>query len=182
MIIEAMKGNWVCLRCADKEDVDFTLAIRDDVEKNRFLTKFHNTKAEQAAWIEQQRLAVDSCFLVIENLAGKPLGTIGFCNFDFVNNICECGHYVSWGMPMENVEANLLMLDYLFNVSKISKSYIYVYPENKQVVSLNQRFGYKFVKEETMGNGDLGLRFELESEQYNVQRKKIVALLDTIKK
>ena len=83
---------------------------------------------------------------------------------------------------MENVEANLLMLDYLFNVSKISKSYIYVYPENKQVVSLNQRFGYKFVKEETMGNGDLGLRFELESEQYNVQRKKIVALLDTIKK
>ena len=76
MVIPPMTGRFVRLRCAEEGDVAFTLAIRNDPELTKILPKISNTEQEQRDWINKQRALEDSCFMVFENLEGKPLGTI----------------------------------------------------------------------------------------------------------
>ena len=178
MVIPPMTGRFVRLRCAEEGDVAFTLAIRNDPELTKILPKISNTEQEQRDWINKQRALEDSCFMVFENLEGKPLGTIGFYHVDSGWESCETGRYVSYGSPAENIEAVLLQLDYLFEQRNIKKIVGHVQLENRHVRIFNERFGYEFVQEVDMDWGGPSAIYHLYPEKYYARRTKIMALLN----
>lgn len=178
MVIPPMTGRFVRLRCAEEGDVAFTLAIRNDPELTKILPKISNTEQEQRDWINKQRALEDSCFMVFENLEGKPLGTIGFYHVDFNRGVCEFGRQISYGSPVENVEAMIILYDYLFSVYKMKKVVSHGQLKNTHVRNLAQRFGCQFVQEVELEWGGPSALYHLYPENYYAKRPKIVALLD----
>jgi len=179
MVIEPLEGHWVRLRCAEESDAEFTLAIRNDPELTKIMPKVHNTIPGQREWIRRQREAADSCFLVIETLEGEALGTLGFYNIDDQNNSCEVGRSISYGSPMENIEASVLLNDYLFGKRRMKRLIAHVQLKNRQIRTLNERFGYQFVREVMMeGEAGVAALYYNYPKEYYVKRPEIIALLN----
>ena len=146
MIIDTISGRFVRLRCATEADAEFTLAIRNDPDKTKILPPIHNTLEQQKEWINKQTMAKDSCFMIIERLDGKSLGTLSFYNIDWENRVCEMGRLCSYGTPVENIEANVLLTDYIFIELKFIKIVGQVQLANIHVQSYNEKFGYEYIK------------------------------------
>ena len=181
MIIDILAGNFVKLRCANQADAEFTLAIRQDPEITKILPPIHNTLEQQREWLLKQIVAEDSCFLIIENLQGKALGTLSFYNIDWENRVCEMGRLCSYGTPVENIEANVLLTDYLFMELKFVKLTGQVQLANIHVKSYNERFGYEYIRNAYMEWGGEHALYELYPDKYYAKRKKIMLLLDSVK-
>ena len=182
MYIEPIEGHWVRLRCAEEKDAEFTLSIRNDPEKTRFISRLNNTLAGQREWLKKYSLSDDGCLLVIENKSGESLGTISFFNIDYDVNICEVGRFISYGNSLENIETSILLMDFLFEVKKFVKLIVYVYKENKPIINYNKRFGYEIVQETVIENscGDnaVGVKLELWPEKYYAQVNSFKNLLN----
>jgi len=183
MVIEPLVGHWVRLRCAEESDAEFTLAIRNDPELTKIMPKVHNTISGQREWIRHQREAADSCFLVIETLEGKPLGTQGFYDIDDQNSSCEIGRNISYGVPVENIEALVLLYDYLFGKRKMKQLIGHVQLKNRQIRNLSEKFGCSFVRE-VMMEGETGAAALCYNypKAYYAKRPKIIALLNAARR
>jgi len=181
MVIEPLTGHWVRLRCAEESDAEFTLAIRNDPELTKIMPKVHNTIPGQREWIRRQREAEDSCFLVIETLEGKALGTLGFYDIDEQNSSCEVGRTISYGSPVENVESHVLLYDYLYGERKMKRIIGHVQLKNKQVRTFGERLGGKFVRDVMMeGEAGAAALYYNYPKEYYAKRPKIIALLDAV--
>lgn len=171
-----LKGKNISLVPVETSDADFIVKIRNDVDKCRYLHKVSSAAEAQARWIEEQRSREGDYYFLIKDLNGKKIGTIGLSNI--ADGCGETSRFVSYGSPLENVEANLLITDFAFDTVGLKRIRGYVCAQNKKVISLQKRFGYLFDDFESIVDG-MDVRFAtLTREDYRRKRSKIVMLLE----
>lgn len=175
-IIEPIAGKRINLRCAEASDAEFTLSIRNDPELTRFIPRVNSDYETQKKWIVSQQDASDSCFLVYERKNHECIGTISYYDFDTLAKKCEIGRYISYGTAMENVEAVLLLLDYLFEETDINEVTLNNDAQNNRIIKFWEKFGATFNTRISM-NGWIAAQYKLTKESYYVKREKILALL-----
>ena len=77
---------------------------------------------------------------------------------------------------MENVEAVLLLLDYLFEETDINEVTLNNDAQNNRIIKFWEKFGATFNTRISM-NGWIAAQYKLTKESYYVKREKILALL-----
>lgn len=149
-----LEGKYVNLRPVEEEDSEFILTIRNDYSISKYLPKLNVTVDEQKSWISKQRVDKESYYFLIESAEGKRLGTISY--YDIVGNHGESGRVCSIGNATQNVEALILFYNYLFYELNVEYVTIWVYEDNKPVLSLKQSIGFTW-----NGNGidDSGMKY-----------------------
>ena len=173
---DALCGKFVALRCADESDAEFTLKIRNDPALTEFIPIISSSVEEQRKWLKKTAEDADDCFFIIQGRDGKPLGTISFYNVDYESGKCELGRYISYGRAAENVEAAVILLDYIFNEKKMNAAIMNCDERNGKIISFWKRFGA-----ELAGNSDRGswkaAEYVLTRAAYSSRRAEITKLL-----
>ena len=93
-------------------------------------------------------------YFLIESVEGKRLGTISY--YDIVGNHGESGRVCSIGNATQNVEALILFYNYLFYELNVEYVTIWVYEDNKPVLSLKQSIGFTWNGD---GIDDSGMKY-----------------------
>ena len=167
-------GKHIRLVCASESDAEFTMKIREDPDLTRFIPALHNTLENQKKWIEAQRTKENDVFYVIKGSSMESKGPISCYGFEDLH--CVLGRYISYGNALENVEAAVLLLDYLFGSRDIE--YVVLTPDekNEAIISFWKKFGAVF-SERIQRDGWTEAQYHLHKADYLERRKKIVRLI-----
>ncbi len=166
-------GRYVTLKAVTPDDAEFILSIRNDEQFKGKIPKLNCSIEEQRQWIIKQRKMPEDYYYIIWSKDGKRLGTLGaYCA---ENGEYETGRIVSYGDPRENMEAYLLMLDFVFS----KRDYVtgWCFAENKKIVTLNSKLGTIITEIITNENGDKIFCNVTRKEDYLRCSKKIKKLL-----
>lgn len=174
-IIKPLVGKRVILRCAEEKDAAFTLAIRNDPKLTEYIPKVDVSLEEQKKWIASQQKRLDSCFMVYENLNGICKGTLSFYDIDTENKICELGRYISCGNALENVEAVILLLDYIYD-NGFEQIILNNDIRNKKIINFWRKFGAELFDTVDMGSWTAA-QYRLHKSDYELQRSAVASLL-----
>lgn len=143
MIVEkALEGRFVDLVSASADDAKFILGLRNDATISKYLPKLNITVDQQIKWIEAQRDNLSSYYFVMKTKASESIGTFGV--YDILDSHAETGRFASIGDSMQNVEAMVLLFDFVFHTLRLDYITCWVYSDNKSVLSLNTKFGYEW--------------------------------------
>lgn len=176
---KAIEGKFVHLRAVQLEDAEFILKIRNDKEISKYLPPLDITIEQQKSWISKQRNDSDSYYFIFTNNKGESLGTISVYNID--NEHAEVGRFCSFGDSVQNMEAALLCDDFIFYTLGLSYLEIWVYKENKPIISLNQGFGCKWYGENVGDSWELFLFGKMTKEDYEKKTLKIRKNISIVK-
>lgn len=165
---EPIVGQLVILRTAEERDAEYTLRIREDGEKTKYLTQFKGTIQSQIAWIKNEIESPNDCFCIVEDKTGRPIGTYGFEAYDPAMKTAVTSHALLFGTPMHNSEAMFLLHKYLFEVLSIEDAITYILEENKASRGVIFRFGGKEVsrKYDPTHHMDL-VRIDIQRDDFN---------------
>lgn len=139
---DVIRGKMVCLRPVEESDAEFILSVRNDPKISKYLPKLNVTVEEQKVWIKHQREDDSSYYFIIESVENQRLGTISV--YDIENRHGESGRFCSIGNPLQNVEAMFLLYDFCFCQLQLELLKIWVFTENKKVISLDSKLGYEW--------------------------------------
>lgn len=172
-----IKGKYITLSSVtlSKEDIDFILSIRGDVDKTKYLHRIDLNYDKQKAWVENQQKQPNDYYFIIRDLNGSRIGTIGLSNID--DGVGETSRFVSYGNALENVEANLLIIDFAFYTIGLSKLGGTIVASNSGVISLQKKFGYSISNYTYKKDGFEMVDASLTKEAYANNRKNIEKLL-----
>ena len=175
-VCEPLRGKYIDLLCAETSDAEFTLNIRNDSELTKYIPSIKTSISNQIMWINEQRNRAFDVFFVIKKKDGIPLGTISYYDFNSDNKSCEIGRYISHGNAFENIEAVLLMLDYLFCEYDLAWILLNIHQNNMPVISLWKRFGALF-ECEVQKDGWKSVQYHLTQRDYKTNRAMVLKLL-----
>lgn len=168
-----LKGTRINLRPVEVNDAEFTLKIRNDESLTEFIPKVSGTLETQSAWIARQREKEGDYFYIIENKDGKALGTLAY--YDVVGNTCELGRYISYGNAYENVEAAVLLIEYLFD-SGFTKIIFNNDERNNRIIRFWKKFGVEYAEAVPM-EGWTAAQYWLTPDLYSKKRESIMKLI-----
>ncbi len=171
----SMEGHYVNLRSATEEDAAFTLEIRQQPDIVRYIPEIKNTQQQQAAWIRQQRKTEGDYFFVVESKDGQRLGTISIYHIQGLQ--AESGRLALRGDVFQNVEAEILLLDFAFDELKLQEVYGEIYTQNTRALRFSKQFGG--IVQDAIGqlNGQPVYRLVHRKPGYTACRKKIAAVI-----
>lgn len=135
---KVIEGRFVDLKSATVEDAEFALSIRQDPEFTKYLPKLDISISEQIAWIERQQEKEDDYFFIVYDKKGNRLGTYGI--YDINNSRAETGRLAMRGNALQNLEMQLLVYQFAYNVLNLQELYGFTYDINVR----NQRFIQQF--------------------------------------
>jgi RimJ/RimL family protein N-acetyltransferase len=134
-----IEGRYVALRSATVEDAEFTLAVRQNPEFNKYLPRITNTLEQQKAWIQKQRNKDDDYFFVVWDKQCNRIGTISIYNIE--GDHAEAGRLTMRGNAFQSIEAQLLSFRFGFNDLNLKTIVSYIYVENAGALRFTQQFG-----------------------------------------
>ncbi len=145
-----LSGQKVNLRPYDKEkDLKNCLRWVSDPEIRRYFPTFmqfpHTLKTE-ADELEPLTSGTGNCFLIIETLDAKSIGTIGLFSIDWVNRTAETGTLIGkkeYQNKGYGADAKMILLNYAFNSLNLRKITATVLSDNKKSLSYNKKCGYQ---------------------------------------
>lgn len=175
-ISDTLRGKYIDLVCAEESDAEFTLEIRNDPELTKYIPVLSGDIEGQKRWINNQREKEFDVFYVIKRKDETPIGTLSFYDYVEGSNSCEIGRYISHGNAFENIEAVLLMLDFLFSEHHVDWVLLNIHENNTPVISLWKRFGAQFVCDEQK-DGWKSVQYHLKRIDYDNNREMIAKLL-----
>lgn len=175
-LIDPINGHYVTLRCVEPSDAEFTLAIRNNEELTKYIPKVNGTLDTQRKWIENQQKKAGDYFFIIQKNNGSPAGTISFYDVDPSTGVCELGRYISLGNALENVEAAVMLVDYIFQEAGLKKIILHSDENNKKIMNFWIKMGAVFEHNVEM-DGWTASRYGLTPELYKEKRPKVVKLL-----
>lgn len=146
---KVIEGKYVNLRSVLEDDIEFTYNIRKDPQFHGMMGCAALTIEEQSCYIMQQIKKENDYYFVIENKKGKSIGLIGV--YDINEKIAEEGRSVSYGSPLENIEAGLLIDFFEREILKLEWIRINIYEENKKMIHMCRRLGYEEIGKDTRG-------------------------------
>ena len=173
---EPMTGVRVTLRCAEEGDAEFTRMIRRDPQLTKYIPVIQGTLEDQICWLRKQREKKDDYFFVIEEHSGKSIGTVSCYDIDTESAVCEVGRYISYGNSMENVEAVLLLLDFVFGDLRMKSVILNNDERNHGIIGFWKKMGASFTESIPMGSWTAA-QYRLTAEAYEMKRPGVMRLI-----
>jgi UDP-4-amino-4,6-dideoxy-N-acetyl-beta-L-altrosamine N-acetyltransferase len=132
------------LRLAAMEDAERLRSWRNQDRIRANMYSDHLIEAdEHAAWLSRT-LASDTARVMVFELAGQPVGMVGFSNIDRHNDRCDWAFYLGEETPRGTGAAmEFLALDHAFDDLGIGKLCCEVFAFNAGVVKMHGRFGFQ---------------------------------------
>ena len=90
-ISNTLCGKYIDLVCAEENDAEFTLEIRNAPELTKYIPVLSGSIMGQKEWITKQKEKEFDVFYVIKKKDGSPIGTLSFYNYVQESNSCEIG-------------------------------------------------------------------------------------------
>lgn len=177
-----IEGKFINLVPFTLNDVANVVEIRNR-EKNRYFfnqTNDLNIEA-QTKWYEAYLERDDDIYWCIYNKQNQFIGTVRVYKINKDADICDQGSFVIYedhaeGAPYA-IEAELLTLDFAFNVLKINSIVNEIRADNKVMNNLAKKLGFDF-KKNTLINGVDYKYYVLNPRNYKKNRDKFQAVID----
>lgn len=188
-----LDGKYVYLEEVRPKYFPYIIDWRNNPENNRFLNQpFKLTIELQTKWYEETYLKDMSqgLFVMVDKTNEIPFATLGWTDYEADKHVCILGRALvgnhEYKGSKELMEGYLLLQDYIHDDMKVDVSYIHVVNENKKVISLNKRWGYRIntgaikYPHELCVNGMHQTEYVRTIEQYEIAREKIVNILNNL--
>jgi hypothetical protein len=167
----AVHGNKLVFRDATPADAGFILGLRTDASKNRYLSATAPDVAQQTAWLERYANDPEQLYFIIENTAGKPVGTVRLYD--------RRGPSFCWGSWIKaddapagfGIESALMVYHYALHLG-FTAAHFDVRRENAGVISFHQRSGARIVDE-----NELDYFFEIGPDEIRAMLDKYQTIL-----
>ena len=186
-IIEEYREKKIAGKCIDlipitPEDAANIVEIRNR-EKNKFFLNQTNelNVEEQKKWYEKYVTRDNDIYWCIYNKKGEFIGTVRVYDIDEEKDLCDQGSFMideeqAEGAPYA-LEAEILTLDFIFDVLKIGNVINEDRVDNKVMNNLTKKLGFDF-KEKTIINGVEYNYYLLNLGGYKKNREKFVQIID----
>lgn len=168
-----ISGKTINLRDIEESDAKFTLDLRCDENKSKFLHKTQNDLEKQIDYIKKYKNKHNEWYFIIESKSGEPLGTVRI--YDVIDNEDFC--WGSWliknGAPTTTgIESALLIYEYAFYQLGFTKVHFDVRKDNNSVRKFHERFGAKKISE-----NDLDVFYKYSKDEYENIRNKYLKFI-----
>lgn len=175
---QGFKGKTMYLRPVEISDAEFLVKIRNDKEMTKYLHPVSLSVEREREWIARQRNRQGDYFFMICGLDGSALGAIRLSGI--ANGSGEVGSLVSYGNSVQNIEAELYITDFAFNIIGLSYLRGYTCIANRAVISYHKKLGYVYETEEKIVDGMRVYFARLEKDEWYKRRKKIIGLIEYV--
>ena len=185
-----IQGKYVIVEEVQPKHFEKIIEWRNNPENNRYLNQPYELTMElQQKWYEKYLVDLtQGLFVFIDKSNNKPFGTLGFTDYDAKKKIMIEGRALvgesEYRGSKELTEGYLLVNDYLYEQYDINTMYIHVVNQNKKVISLNKKWGYKLnngpvcFPEELLVNGLEQTEYLRDRNTYYKIRPKIEQILN----
>ncbi len=136
---EMICGKFVDMRSITLEDTEFSYYIRADKKNRETVGQLAASIEKQRKFIEWQMQEPDDYYFVVLNKKSEKIGLIGV--YDIHDGMGEFGREVSFGNPMQTMEAELLLEDFCRDVLHLKKICWVIYLNNRKHISDQKKKG-----------------------------------------
>ena len=144
-----IKGRYVTIRSIQDSDAEFSLNIRQNKEKTRFLHSVENDLEKQRNWIKKQQQTEGDFFFIAETDEGKPVGTVGI--YEIADGVGHLGRLLMIGNPFQTMEACLLVVEFAYESLGLHELFGDVDVDNKASMNISKTLGMHFGETEYDG-------------------------------
>ena len=137
-----IRGRYVIIRSITEDDAEFSLAIRQDKEKTKFLHPVDNNLEKQTQWIRKQRKTDGDYFFIAETLDGRKVGTVGV--YDIEGKTGHLGRLLMVGNPFQTFEAMMLSMKFAYEILGLDELFGDVHVDNSASMNISEAFGFHF--------------------------------------
>jgi RimJ/RimL family protein N-acetyltransferase len=136
-----VEGHTLRMRDATVSDAAFTLSLRTDTQKSRYLTALPNDLARQEQWLENYAATPDQAYFIIEDRHGESLGTVRL--YDARNaSFCWGSWIIKDGVAAAvAIESALMVYAYALDHLRFENAHFDVRKDNTHVWRFHERFG-----------------------------------------
>lgn len=170
-----IEGKYVNLRSVVEDDIEFTYEIRRDPQFHGLMGCLAISLEAQREYIEQQMKKERDYYFVIENKKRECIGLIGI--YDIEGKVGEEGRLVSYGSPVENVEAHLLLEEFCRDILGLEIIRISIYSENKKTIHSSMKAGFEVIGKDVRSGKD-SVVMQISCKEDNPRRKRYIELLE----
>jgi RimJ/RimL family protein N-acetyltransferase len=172
---EKIKGRYVSLRSAELNDAEFTLTIRQNPEVTAYLPRLNTTIYEQIEWIKSQRKKENDYFFVVRDISNRQIGTISIYNIK--EEVAESGRLAMQGNSMENIEAQLLALQFGFFDLNLKQIYCNIHHENIRAMRFIELFGAVRIEKSKLEDNQILTMLTINKHNFVKFEEKLKSLL-----
>lgn len=163
-------GKNINLRTVEIDDADFIYEMRQNQDKNKYLSKIIGTVESQKEWIKnykQRENEKKEFYFVIESKNEEKLGLVRM--YDFKDkSFCWGSWLIKEDAPKTTaIESALQIYEFAFYKLSFDKSHFEVQKGNDKVVAFHKRFGAKIVNE-----NEKEVFFNFEKTDYEITKEK----------
>ncbi len=173
-----ISGRFVSLRSITEEDAEFSYNIRADEHNRDTVGILADSIEAQRRFIEWQMKEPGDYYFVILNKKGERIGLVGV--YDIKDSVGEEGRFVCNGSPMESLETEVLMNDFIRDVLKLKKTHSVIYCNNQRHIRSQKKKGIEPVRY-GIRNGIEVAYYERDISNEDDSFIKIRRLLDSIR-
>lgn len=142
-----LTGNKVYLRLMEYHDIPLKVEWVNDEEIRDMIISDYISEAGTRQWFG--KLLENNTrkeFMICLKETHQPIGFISIKNIDFINYKAELsmllGNKSQWGKGYAK-EARKIIIAYIFNEMGLNKIYSYNWIDNKRIIGLNKKLGFK---------------------------------------
>ena len=163
------------LRSVLEDDIEFTYDIRRDPQFHGLMGCLAVNFEAQREYIMRQMKLENDYYFVIENKERERIGLIGI--YDIKGKAGEEGRLVSYGSPLQNVEAHLLLEGFCRNVLGLETIRISIYCENKKTIHSSLKAGFEMIGKDLRSGKD-SVVMQISCKEDNPRRKKYLQMIE----
>lgn len=134
-------GKFVDMRSITLDDAEFSYNIRMNEKFRAYVGQPAHTMEQQREFIKWQMQQPGDYYFVVLNKKAERIGLIGV--YDIHGKMGEIGREVSYGNPLETMEAEILLNDFARDILKLDKVCCVVYLNNKKVMRMHKKNGFE---------------------------------------
>lgn len=161
----------IVLRPIKVEDAQFIVDIRNDENKNKYISKTSNDVEQQIIWIEKYKVRENEgkeFYFIAVDKEGVSFST--YRVYDITNDAVEIGSWVSkpgYSAGMNSIKVDLIMKEFVFENLGFLKLNFTVNKQNTNVLKYHKIFQPTILSED-----EENYYFELTKENYYLNRNK----------
>lgn len=141
-------SNRILLRAIEEDDLSLMAKWRSQPEVYEYFYEYLPISIrQQKNWYEKQLNDSTGINLIVAKTTGEAIGTVSIYHIDWRSRKAEWGRLLignpDWRSGGIGGEIEAMILEYCFEHLNLHKLYCEVLAENKSVISLHKKFGFK---------------------------------------
>lgn len=140
-------GKEIFLRLMEEYDIPFKVKWVNDEEIRNLIISDYISEAKTKQWFNDLNFnSTRKEFMICLKKTNEAIGFTSLKNIDLFNSKAELsmliGHKTLWNKGYGR-EAKKLIINYAFNEMGLNKLYTHNWSENKRIIDLNKKMGFK---------------------------------------